>query len=166
MYWSDLADISGSQKKLIKRNLKGKGKLGAASTASKQPTIKKDPTVKKDATVKKDPTVKVEPTKIAKEVTKEKSKAPTEKKPTKAGTLDWGKAKVKAEKEKEKADELRVRAEVEAKEAKAKREKDKEKEKERLKSKQMEEKPPETIKVIAICTFISARWTNVAYREE
>ena len=57
---------------------------------------------------------------------KEKSRAPVEKKPTKAGTLDWSKAKSKVEKEKEKADELRERAETEAREAKAKREKDKE----------------------------------------
>ena len=64
-----------------------------------------------------------------------------EKKPTKAGTLDWSKARSKAEKEKEKADELRARAETEAKEARAKREKDKEeKEKERPKTKPVEVK--------------------------
>ena len=65
-----------------------------------------------------------------------------EKKQTKAGALDWSKAKSKAEKEKERADELKARAEMEAKEAKARREKGKEeKEKEKEKAKQVEEKP-------------------------
>ncbi|KAF9646451.1 hypothetical protein BDM02DRAFT_3188800 [Thelephora ganbajun] len=131
----------------MRKPAKRKGKLGAASTTSKQPTIKKDPTVKKDATIKKDSTIKTEPTKIGKELTKEKSKAPIEKKPTKAGTLDWSKAKSKAEKEKEKANELKARAEKEAKEAKAKRERGREeKEKEKVKAKEEEEEPVEPFK--------------------
>jgi len=167
VYWTALTDISGPQRKPVKRNLKGKGKLGAAPTTSKKPTVKKDPAVKKDATVKKESTVKAEPTKTGKELTKEKSRAPVEKKPTKAGTLDWSKAKSKAEKEKEKADELKARAEKEAKEAKARREKDRgEKEKEKPKVKQVEENPVETVKVIAIFAFNSVQWTDAAYREE
>jgi len=118
--------------------------------------------VKKDATIKKDPTIKVEPTKTDKELTKEKSKAPIEKKPTKAGTLDWSKAKSKVEKEKEKADELKARAEKEAREAKVKREN----EKGGSSTKQVEGKPEETVKVIAICAFISVQWTEAAHREE
>ena len=144
MYWWGQANISDYQRKPIRRDLKGKGKLGGASATSKQPTIKKDPTVKRDVTIKKESTIKAEPTKTAKELSKEKSKAPVEK-PTKAGTLDWSKAKSKAEKEKEKADELKARAETEAKEAKVKREKGKEeKEKEKLKV-----KPVEVAKVVA-----------------
>ena len=73
-----------------------------------------------------------------------------EKKQTKAGTLDWSKAKSKAEKEKERADELKARAEMEAKEAKSRREKGKgEKEKEKPKAKQVEGKPVEIVKVFA-----------------
>lgn len=159
-----LSDISGSQRKPSKRGLKGKGKLGAASTISKQPTLKKAPTVKKEATVKKDSTIKVEPTKTGKELT-ERSKSSIEKKPTKAGQLDWSKAKSKAEKEKEKADELKARAEKEAKEAKAKREKDREdKEKEKPKAKQVEEKPVETVKVIAIFAPAPAQLTDATQR--
>lgn len=152
-----MTDAFDCQRKPVKRSLKGKGKLGAASTTSKS-TIKKGPTGKKDTVVKKDTTIKAEPTKSNKELTKEKSSAPIEKKSTKAGTLDWSKAKSKAEKEKEKADELKARAEKEAKEAKAKREKEKEgKEKEKPKPKQTEDKPAESVKVIAICAFIYAQ---------
>ncbi|KAF9791119.1 DNA polymerase subunit Cdc27 [Thelephora terrestris] len=124
------------KRKPVKRGLKGKGKLGATATTSKQPTVKKD------ATVKKDSTIKAEPTKTSKELTKEKTSIPIEKKPTKAGTLDWSKAKSKAEKEKEKADELKARAEKEAREAREKREKDKE----NPKPNQAEEKPAEAVK--------------------
>lgn len=150
----------------MKRDLKGKGKLGAATTTSKKSIVKKGPTTRKDATVKKDPTIRAEPTKIEKELTKEKPSAPIEKKSTKAGMLDWSKAKSKSEKEKEKTDELKARAEKEAREARAKREKDKEeKEKEKPMSKQAEEKPAETVKVIAIRGFIYAPWSDVTCRE-
>ena len=112
----------------------------------------------KDPVLKKDSTTKAEPTKPGKQLTKEEASAPVEKKSTKAGTLDWSKAKSKGEKEKEKADELKARAEKEAKEAKAKREKDKEekeeKEKEKPILKQAEEKPAETVKVTVISAFI------------
>jgi hypothetical protein len=162
-----LADISGSQRKPVKRSLKGKGKLAAASTTSKQPTLKKEPTVKKDATVRKGSTIKAEPTKTGKELTKEKSKAPIEKKPTKPGQLDWSKSKSKVEKEKEKNDELKARAEKEAREAKEKREKDREdKEKEKPKAKKAEEEPAETVKVISIHELPSPRCTEAACREE
>lgn len=147
-----LPDISDCQRKPRRRGPKGKGKLGATSTTAKQPTIKKDPTLKKDATIKKDPTIKAEPTKTSKELTKEKTSIPIEKKPTKAGTLDWSKAKSKAEKEKEKADELKARAEKEAREAKEKRGKDREeREREPPKSNQAEQKLAEAVKVTDLC---------------
>ena len=139
----------------MKHGLKGKGKLGAPSTTSKKPTVKKDSTTK------------AEPQKTSKELTKVKTSALTEKKPTKAGALDWSKAKSKTDKDKEKADELKARAEKEAKEAKAKREKDKEeKEKEKPTSKQAEEKPVETARVIFLCTFIYPQWSDASCREE
>ena len=102
------------------------------------------------------------------------SKASIEKKPTKAGQLDWSKAKSKTEKEKEKADELKARAEKEAKEAKARREKDREdmekaekqKEKEQPKAKQVAKNPVETLKVLSIFASTSTQQTDSACREE
>lgn len=161
VYWTVLNRIPGCQRKPRKRGIKGKGKLGAGSTASKQPTVKKgltvkkDPTVKDDSTVKRDSIIKAEPTKTEKDPAREKPSTSVEKKQTKVGTLDWSKAKSKAEKEKEKADELKARAEKEAREAKTRREKDREeKEKEKPKPKQVEEKPVEVVKVNSACLSI------------
>lgn len=123
--------------------------------------MKKNVSVKKEATIKRDPITKAEQTKTGPEPIKEK---PVEKNTTKAGTLDWSKAKSRVEKEKEKADELKVRAEKEAKEAKRKREREREEEKPKL---QEEEKPAETTKVIGISTFFCLRLSeNLTERGE